>query len=74
MGALESQEEGAPKRFLWYQPLGFLGVISGAATLVLWIQNFTLIMSAPVLPIPEPKRLTIGQSSNSLTYFAQHIG
>jgi len=32
------------------------------------------IMLAPVLPIPEPKRLTIRQSSNLLTYFAQHIG
>ena len=27
MGALESQEEDAPKRVLWYKPLGFLGVI-----------------------------------------------
>ena len=27
MGALESQEEDAPKRFLWYKPLDFLGVI-----------------------------------------------
>ena len=27
MGALESQEEYAPKRILWYKPLGFLGVI-----------------------------------------------
>ena len=27
MGALESQEEYAPKSILWYKPLGFLGVI-----------------------------------------------
>ena len=27
MGALESQDEDAPKRILWYNPLGFLGVI-----------------------------------------------
>ena len=27
MGALESQEEDAPKRILWYKPLVFLGVI-----------------------------------------------
>ena len=27
MGALEPQEEDAPKRILWYKPLGFLGVI-----------------------------------------------
>ena len=33
-----------------------------------------VIMLAPALSIPEPKRLTIGQSSNLLTYFAQHIG
>ena len=32
------------------------------------------IMLVPVLPIPEPKRLMIGHLSNSLTYFAQHIG
>ena len=27
MGDLESQEEDSPKRFLWYTPMGFLGVI-----------------------------------------------
>ena len=27
MGALEPQEEDAPKRTLWYKPLGFLRVI-----------------------------------------------
>ena len=27
MGALESQEEEASKRILWYKPLGFIGVI-----------------------------------------------
>ncbi len=32
------------------------------------------IMLTPLLPIPEPKRLTFGQSSNYLTYFVQHIG
>ena len=29
---------------------------------------FFVIMLASVLPIPEPKRLTIGQSSNPLTF------
>jgi hypothetical protein len=104
MGALESQEQDAPKRVLWYKPMGFLGVIrphrrdeawaaglwqSFFATVsvhISWRWNsrlvvaesslvmFLVIMLAPVLPIPEPKRLTIGQSSNSLTYFSQHIG
>ena len=27
MGALESQEEDAPKRVLWYKPMAFWGVI-----------------------------------------------
>jgi hypothetical protein len=37
------------------------------AKILLWM--FLAIMLAPVLPILELKRLTIGQSSNSLTYF-----
>ena len=27
MGTLESQEEDAPRRFLWYTPMGFLGLV-----------------------------------------------
>lgn len=33
---------------------------------------FLTIMLAPVLVIPESKRITFGQSTNSLTYFGQH--
>jgi hypothetical protein len=47
------------------------GVVVGESSLV---HLFLVIMLVPVLTIPDPKRLTIGQLRNSLTYFAQHIG
>jgi hypothetical protein len=49
-------------------PLSWLVIAKSSRKILL------VIMLPPVLPMPDPKRLTIGQSSNQLTYFTQHIG
>jgi hypothetical protein len=56
MGALESQEEDAPKRVLWYKPLGFLGVIrphrrDEAWSASLWQSFFAGIPALKELPL-----------------------
>jgi hypothetical protein len=61
MGALESQEEDAPKRGLWYKPLGAPGLIAG-------MRPALLVSGRPSLPLvsvdryPYHSRLVVAES------------
>ncbi len=58
MGALESQEEDAPKRLLCYKPMGFLGVLrthrrDEAWSASLWQTFFATCVSAQIPALAE---------------------
>jgi hypothetical protein len=58
VGAIESQDEDAPKRLLWYKPIGFLGVIrphrrDEAWSASLWQTFFATCVGAQIPALAE---------------------
>ena len=78
MGALESQEEDAPKRILWYKPMGFLGVIGPhrrdeAWSASLWQTFFATCVGAQIPALPELPLSACGCKKFTCDVLGDHV-
>ena len=78
MGALESQEEDAPNRLLWYKPMGFLGVIrthrrDEAWSASLWQTFFATCVGAQILVLAELPLSACGCKKIALDVLGDHV-
>ena len=78
MGALESQEEDASKRILWYKPLGFLGVIrphrrDEAWSASLWQSFFATRVGANIPALAELPLSACGCKKFAIDALGDHV-
>ncbi len=78
MGALESQEGDAPKRILWYKPLGFLGAIrphrrDEAWSASLWQTFFVTCVGAQIPALVELTLSACGCKKFALDVLGDHV-